>query len=219
MSREQLRREAGQSIESMAEQMKENNAGNRLYKPTYGEVSQELKQAAIATAIDQARGALKTAKKKGRVDLKDVDELRIAADNYMQACKLSGTIPTMLGFAPSIGHSRQNVYEFILRNSRTESAKFLDSLRSAWAAIFQQLAMTRVCSEPVAIFALKNAGQGMSDKTDVDMNVTNNARAWYEDEDLSQDELMARMKAYLGPEYDDTGNDDSSNPQGMDYEG
>ena len=220
MSREQLRREAGQSIESMAEQMKENNAGNRLYKPTYGEVSQELKQAAIATAIDQARGALKTAKKKGRVDLKDVDALHKAADDYMCACKLSGTIPTMLGFAPSIGHSRQNVYEFILRNSRTESARFLDSLRSAWAAIFQQLAMTRVCSEPVAIFALKNAGQGMADKTDVDMAVTNNSRnAWYEDEELSQDELMARMKAYLGPEYDDTGNDDSSNPQLMDYEG
>ena len=210
MSREQLKRQAGQSVEEMAEQLKEINAGNRLYKPTYGEVSQELKQAAIATAIDQARGALKTAKKKGRVDLKDVEALHKAADDYMCACKLSGTIPTMLGFAPSIGHSRQNVYDFILRNSTTESARFLDSLRSAWAAIFQQLAMTRVCSEPVAIFALKNAGQGMADKTDIDMAVANNSRgAWYEDENLTHEEFLARMREYLGPEYE-TGKDDAA---------
>lgn len=222
MSRAHLRREAGQDVTEMAEQLKENNAGNRLYKskPGYNEISAELKQQAIANAIDQVRTNLKIAKRNGRVNLDDVEELRASADRYMQGCKLSGAIPSMLDFCPSLGHSRQNVYHYISTHGNRASAQFLDSLRSAWAGIYQQLGMTRVCSEAVSIFVMKNAGQGMADKTDVDMAVTNNSRnAWYEDEELSQDELMARMKAYLGPEYDDTGNDDSSNPQGMDYEG
>ena len=211
-----MARAANQGIEEMAAQLAESKKGNRLYKPGYNEVSAELKEQAIANAIDQTRGLLKAAKKKGRVNLDDVDELRTAADNYMQACKMSGTIPSMLGFCPSIGYSRQHVYTFISTKGNTASARFLDSLRSAWAAIFQQLAMTRVCSEPVAIFALKNSGQGMADRTDVDMNVTNNARAWYEDDTLSDEEFKARIMAYL----DDgtTGDDAIEPPDPRDYE-
>jgi len=195
---EHLKRQAGQTVEEMAEQLAEGKQGSRLYKPSYNEIGAELKQQAIVTAIDQVRANLKVAKKKGRVNLDNADELRAAADSYMSACKLSGTIPSMLDFCPSLGHSRQSVYSYIATHGNTESARFLDSLRSAWAGVFQQLAMLRVCSEATAIFVLKNCGQGMSDRTDVDMNVTNNAvQPWYERDDLTHDEFMSRMQAYL----------------------
>lgn len=198
MSRANLKPE--QSVEEMAEQLAESKQGNRLYKskPAYNEISAELRQQAIANAIDQVRTNLRIAKKRGRVNLDDVEELRAAADKYMTSCMLSGAIPSMLDFCPSLGHSRQGVYHYISTHGNKASAQFLDSLRSAWAGIYMQLGMTRTCSEATAIFILKNCGQGLADQTSVDMAVTNNAvQPWYENEDLTQEEFMSRMRAYL----------------------
>lgn len=46
---------------------------------------------------------------------------------------------------------------------------YLDGLRSSWAAIIAQMGLARQCSESVSIFLLKNSGQGMADRAEIDI--------------------------------------------------
>ena len=75
----------------------------------------------------------------------------------------------MLGFAPCCGYSRKRIYEYIKQYPESETAVYLDRLRSAWAAILAQLGLTRQCSESVSIFLLKNCGQDLTDKQDIEI--------------------------------------------------
>ena len=74
----------------------------------------------------------------------------------------------MLGFAAACGYSRGHIYRYIQRNSE-KSADYLDGLRSSWAAIIAQMGLARQCSEPVSIFLLKNNGQSLTDKAELEI--------------------------------------------------
>lgn len=168
MSRQPLKKQAGQTQEEMTQQLIEARESSRLYKQSkqYPEIAQEVKNQQLTSAIEQQQRLLSKAAKRGRINLDDLDAVQTAVDEYLNSCKAANIAPSMLGFAPSAGHTRQNIYHYIATHS-TESARFLDSLRSAWASIIQQMGLTRTFSEPVSIFLLKNAGQGMADKIDV----------------------------------------------------
>lgn len=166
-----IRKAAGQTVEEMTAQLAGSREGNRLYTPkqgTYKEISDALKAEALDSIIDQQLDLLATAKRRGRVNLNNVDEVEATATAYMTSCKQAGVYPTMLGFAAACGYSRKSVYEFIAKN-RGKSVDYLDGLRSSWAAIIAQMGLARQCSESVSIFLLKNSGQGMADKAEIDI--------------------------------------------------
>lgn len=171
-----IRKGAGQSAQDMAGAMIEAKIGNQLYSPkprrgSYNEVSAELKAEALDTAIDHQLSLLQRVKERGRIDLDNIDEVSATAEEYMTACKTAGVYPSMLGFAAACGYSRQWIYSYI-RTHSNETARYLDNLRSAWAAIIQQMALSRQCSEAVGIFILKNSGQGLTDKTELDVTAS-----------------------------------------------
>lgn len=171
MAKAPIRKEAGQSVEEMTAQLVGSVDGNRLYSPkkgNYKEISDQLKSEALEAAIDQQLGLLATAKQRGRVDLNNVDEVEATATAYMTSCKQAGVYPTMLGFAAACGYSRKTIYEYINRNTG-KSAQYLDNLRSSWAAIIAQMGLARQCSESVSIFLLKNSGQNMADRAEIDI--------------------------------------------------
>ena len=166
-----IRKAAGQTVEEMTSQLAGSREGNRLYTPkqgTYKEISDQLKSEALDSIIDQQLDLLATAKRRGRVNLNNVDEVEATATAYMTSCKQAGVYPTMLGFAAACGYSRKSIYEFISKN-RGKSVDYLDGLRSSWAAIIAQMGLARQCSESVSIFLLKNSGQGMADKAEIDI--------------------------------------------------
>ena len=166
-----IKKAAGQSVEEMTAQLAGSAEGNRLYTPkagNYKEVSDQLKAEALGAAIDQQLALLAAAKRRGRVDLDNVDEVEATATAYMTSCKRAGVYPTMLGFSAACGYSRKAIYEYISRHSG-KSADYLDGLRSSWAAIIAQMGLARQCSESVSIFLLKNCGQGMADRAEIDI--------------------------------------------------
>lgn len=166
-----IKKAAGQTVEEMTSQLAGSREGNRLYTPkqgTYKEISDALKAEALDSIIDQQLELLATAKRRGRVNLNNVDEVEATATVYMTSCKQAGVYPTMLGFAAACGYSRKSIYEFISKN-RGKSVDYLDGLRSSWAAIIAQMGLARQCSESVSIFLLKNSGQGMADKAEIDI--------------------------------------------------
>lgn len=171
MSTSPIKKTAGQTVEEMTEQLAGSKEGNRLYTPkqgTYKEISDQLKSEALDNIIDQQLDLLATAKKRGKVNLNDLNEVEATATAYMTSCKRAGVYPTMLGFAAACGYSRKAIYEYIARHNG-KTVDYLDGLRSSWAAIIAHMGLSRQCSESVSIFLLKNSGQGMADRAEIDI--------------------------------------------------
>lgn len=198
MAKTPVRKEAGQSPEELAVQLAAGAEGNRLYgqrAKNYKEISDELKAQALDNILDQQMHLLRTAKQRGRVNLHDVDELEAAAEVYLQSCKLSNTFPTMLSFAASLGYSRGHLYRFINDNAGTPAGQYLDNLRGAFAGVVAQMGLARQCSEPVAIFLLKNSGQGLTDRVEIEASAKTDDRFG---EAVSPEELQRK---YLEDAY------------------
>ena len=168
MTKSPIERKAGQTPEQLAEQLAASKDGNRLYRKTYGEVASELKSEALSAALEQQLFLMNVAADRGRVNLDDLEELKAATEIYLKSCQLSGTFPTFLAYSASLGYSRQAVYAYISRHT-TKTAEFLDNLRSSFAAIVAEMGLKRACSEALAIFLLKNSGQGLADRTEIDL--------------------------------------------------
>lgn len=171
MPNKPIKKAAGQTVEEMTAQLAGSREGNRLYTPKQGtdkEISDQLKSEALDSIIDQQLELLATAKRRGRVNLNNVDEVEATATAYMMSCKQAGVYPTMLGFAAACGYSRKAIYDYISRHSG-KSVEYLDGLRSSWAAIIAHMGLSRQCSESVSIFLLKNSGQGMADRAEIDI--------------------------------------------------
>lgn len=160
-----LKREANQGIEAMAEQLKRHKEGRSSKSRLYPEISNELKAKALDTAIAQQQELLSKADKRGKIDLNDLEAVKHACREYLESCRQAQVIPSMTALAPSMGVSRQALYAFI-RNSSSDSARYLDTVRSAISAIVEQAGLTRSASEPLAIFILKNSVD-MADKIDI----------------------------------------------------
>lgn len=166
MARTPMKVQAFQSVDEMAEQLEASSAGNRLNR-LYPEAAADVKRQALADAVNQQRELMKITKQRGRrIDLDDLDEVEACVENYMQSCIKANCIPSMMGFAAASGWSRKSIYQYI-NTHHGETARYLDNLRSSWAAIMAQLALTRQASEAVSIFLLKNSGQDLTDKCEL----------------------------------------------------
>ncbi len=166
MAKSPIERRAGQSIEEMACQMEASKAGNRLYN----QVSAELKTQQFAAALDQQIELLAGVRKDGKIDLDNLAAVEATATRYIESCRRACVVPTILGLSAALGYSRKTVWQYITQHPESRTAQYLDALRSAFAAVLAQLGLSRNCSEAVSIFLLKNSGQGLTDKTELDIS-------------------------------------------------
>ena len=166
MAKSPIERKAGQTVEEMTAQMQEAKQGNRLYN----QVSAELKNQQFAAALDQQIELLAGVRKDGKIDLDNLAAVEATATRYIESCKRAGVVPTILGLSAALGYSRKTVWQYITQHPESRTAQYLDALRSAFAAVLAQLGLSRNCSEAVSIFLLKNSGQGLTDKTEVDIS-------------------------------------------------
>lgn len=165
MAKAPIEKRAGQTVEQMTEQMEAAKQGNRLYN----QVSAELKAQQFSAALDQQIELLAGVKKNGKIDLDNLAAVEATATRYIESCKRASVVPTILGLAAALGYSRKAVWEFITKHPESKSAQYLDALRSAFAAVLAQLGLSRNTSEAVSIFLLKNSGQGLVDRAEVDI--------------------------------------------------
>jgi hypothetical protein len=145
---------------------------NKLYKirdkaKSYPEISAAQKQELIGNAVRQQMQALKRGK--DRVDLRNADEVENRIMEYLESCAQYGNIPTVLGLAAFCGYSRANLYSFLYHHEDTESAHLIDNFRNVSAAIIAQASMGRTIDNATSIFLLKNCGQGLNDKQEVEV--------------------------------------------------
>lgn len=170
MAKSPIERKAGQSIEEMTAQMQEARQNNRMYKAQYNEVAAELKAQQFDAIIGQQLELLAGVRKDGKIDLDNLAAVEATATRYIESCKRAGVVPTILGLSAALGYSRKTVWQYITQHPESRTAQYLDALRSAFAAVLAQLGLSRNCSEAVSIFLLKNSGQGLTDKTELDIS-------------------------------------------------
>lgn len=166
MAKSPLEKRAGQTVEEMTAQMQEAKQGNRLYN----QVSAELKNQQFAAALDQQIELLAGVRKDGKIDLDNLAAVEATATRYIESCRRACVVPTILGLSAALGYSRKTVWQYITQHPESRTAQYLDALRSAFAAVLAQLGLSRNCSEAVSIFLLKNSGQGLTDKTELDIS-------------------------------------------------
>lgn len=156
--------------EAIVEEMTARKESNKLYKraSAYPEISDAIRAEKISAAVSQHREMLHNFNR--RVDLRDVEAVKDAVDRYMQSCEASATVPTFLGVSSFLGYSRSGVYAWMARNTDSETTAFLDAFRSTSAAIIAQGSLTRSLDNASSIFLLKNSGQGLSDKSEIELS-------------------------------------------------
>lgn len=145
---------------------------SKLYKirdkaKSYPEISAAQKQEQIGSAVRQQMQALKRGK--DRVDLRNASAVEDRITEYMECCAQYGSIPTLMGLAAFCGYSRGNLYAFMSHHEDSESAQLLDAFRSVSAAIIAQASMGRTIDNATSIFLLKNSGQGLNDKQEIEV--------------------------------------------------
>lgn len=185
-------------MDDMARQLIESRQGNRLYKPSYSESSAAVKAEALTAAIDQQINLLSQAQQRGRIDLNNVEEVKAAALAYMQSCREAKVYPSLMGFAAAAGYSRSGLYMHLSAHPDSPTSKYIDQLRSAWAAILANAGLNRQCSEAVSIFLLKNSGQDLTDRQDISIT------ARPADQLLPTEEMESLQEKYLELIDDDT---------------
>lgn len=170
MAKLPLEKRAGQSIEEMTAQMQEAKQNNKMYKAQYNEVAAELKAQQFDAIIGQQLELLAGVRKDGRVDLNNLEAVQATAERYLRSCQLSGIAPTMMALSAALGYCRKSLWQYISNNPETPSGRYLSILQTTFAAILAQLGLTRNTSEAVSIFLLKNSGQGLVDRAEVDIS-------------------------------------------------
>lgn len=135
----------------------------------YPEAASEIKREAITKAVKEQREALAAFSEDTKVNLHDLEAVKERTALYLQNCETNGIVPSLLGLSARFGLSRRRVYSFLELYPQSPSAEFIDAFRSACAAIIAQGATTRVLDAPTSIFLLKNSGQGLQDKHDIEV--------------------------------------------------
>ena len=141
-------------------------------KKEYNEISLELRKDAIRQSAISNKELLHIARKRGKVDLMDTEQVEKAIDEYFLFESERGNVPNFEALCCFMGLSSAWVYEFLVKHHRESSAEVLELAKQSMVANRINLADAKVIAETFSIFILKNSRAGYSDKYQVDATAT-----------------------------------------------
>ena len=147
-----------QSMDEMLESMNEAKEkglsvrkGQSIYKKESGEYQEEkLKDLISLNISDLAEYATKE-----KVALEDLSEIQRRSLLYLKACEESGTFPSSLGLARSLGYSDRALRYWRNKQPHTETAQWLEMFNEICADILSQSALKNNANNIMAIFLNK----------------------------------------------------------------
>ena len=99
-----------------------------------------------------------------RTDLHDVEAVRNVAEIMMDRCSLSGVLPSVELLAACLGHSRRGIYKWLDAHPDSQTAEYLNQLRTAFSACRIAAADRGAADSSVSIFLLLNSGEGYTNE-------------------------------------------------------
>ena len=147
-----------QTVDEMLEDMnqtKENGLsirqGQSIYKKESGEYQEDKLRELISCNIsDVVEFATKE-----KVALENIEEIQKRTVIYLRACEESGTFPSSLGLARSLGYSDRALRHWRSKQPLTRTAQWLEMFNDTCADILSQSALKNNANSIMAIFINK----------------------------------------------------------------
>ena len=108
------------------------------------------------------------------IDLNDFESVKLVTDEYMKHCADLKITPSIEGLCGCMGLSRPWVYQYLQQHGDTETAKFIDRLRTMWIAGKVALAEKGALDAGMVVFQMKNSSLGYSDAQKMEIIVAQN---------------------------------------------
>ena len=126
---------------------------------------------------------------KERVALEDLKEIQKRSILYLRACEESGTFPSSLGLARSLGYSDRALRHWRSKQPNTETAQWLEMFNDTCADILSQSALKNNANNIMAIF-LNKALYDFRETSE--LVLTPNSSALEDEKTYSADEIRSR---------------------------
>lgn len=159
--------------------------GASIYKAQSGEYQEDKLKELVSMGTD----GLAAFATKERVALEDLPEVQKRSIIYMKACEESGTFPSSLGLARSLGYSDRALRHWRSKRQNEPTAQWLEMFNELCADILGQSALKNNANGIVTIF-LSKALYDFSDKSE--LVITPNSGGIEEEVTYSADDIRKR---------------------------
>ncbi len=147
----QTKNEMIASMTASKEEQLQKRRGLNSYKSANGEYMEEkIKQNVTIYSSDFAKLA-----NTDKVSLSDIDEVERRMGIYLQACQETGTFPSNIGLARSLGYSDRALRYWRSKHANTVTAQRLESFAELCVECLTQSALQNNCNAIMAIFVSK----------------------------------------------------------------
>lgn len=163
--------------------------GHSIYK----EKSAEYQEDKLRSLVAASTAELVDTAIKEKVSLDDITEVKERTIVYLRACEETGTFPSSLGLARSLGYTDRALRNWRNYKPDTETAQWLEIFNEMCADIINQSALKNNANSIVSIF-LNKAMYGFRETNE--LVITPN-KTGYEEENLYSAEDIRRR--YISP--------------------
>lgn len=184
-----------QSFEEMTEAMNESREKglsttrkNSIYKIEAG----EYKEGKLRKLLSVKTAELAVIATQEKVSLDDIDTVKARTIVYLRACEETGTFPSSLGLARSLGYSDRALRNWRSYKSDTETARWLEMFNDMCADILNQSALTNNAN-PVFTMFIDKAMYGFRETNE--LIITPNTQGYEDEAAYSAEEIRKRYMA------------------------
>ena len=182
------------TVEEMATELSESKSKSGYSKKIYKAESDEHKGEVLSNDIQNHITELTKSRQKGKVNFFDLEEVERRTIEYLTACSISETFPSVMGLSvQAYGVSRQALNQY-LNSHDNEVTAYINIVKDMIADILTNASLYNNANATQVIFQLKNHF-GHSDV--VEMDVKNNKADIYKNV-IPADELIRRAKLSEG---------------------
>ena len=142
-----------QNADEIAKELQEEKGSKGRRKLYRSEEKAEI----ISEEVQRNIIALRNATLRGKVYLPNTNEVMARTEEYFEACRLTGTFPSMMGLsAKGFGVSRQAVSQFMHLHPEHPTSEYLILVKDIMADILVNASLNNQANVVQAIFQLKN---------------------------------------------------------------
>lgn len=199
-----------QSFDEMTESMTESKVrglsvsrGNSIYKKESGEY-QEGKLRELVAAKTSELVAVTT---KEKISLEDIETIKVRTIAYLRACEETGTFPSSLGLARSLGYSDRALRNWRTQKPSSETAQWLEMFNDLCADVLNQSALKNNANSIVSIF-LNKAMYGFRETNE--LVLTPNTGLQDDEVAYSAEDIRKRYMPYSDKDIAEGGNNNGA---------
>lgn len=168
---------------------KEKGLSPRRGQSIYKAQSLEIQEDSLRMLVSNSVSEIAEYATKERTALEDLAEVQKRSILYLRACEESGTFPSSLGLARSLGYSDRALRHWRSKQPNTETARWLEIFNDLCADILSQSALKNNANPVMSIFLSKALYEF---RETAELVITPNTPGYDEEPTYSVDDIRKR---------------------------